>query len=839
MLRMFLFIVGLLLYIVCAKGQTWAPYTMPGNCSVASIDFYDSEQAILGADSGKVYITSNGGQRWQQVDFGTTSNIIKVDMLSPEKMVVLTSDNEVIVRMNGSERRSFPVPLATLYDVVYLSQNSLVAVGQIGRAGRGVVIRSTDGGRSWLEIGHPGGSSALLYTCLTFLTQREGYMAGAWMGLGGRHTPIVAKTTDGGESWTWLYGAAQSAESFLPQSIQLFGTRTVVVHGNSAARAQGHSLRSTDAGAHWQSIELPMLWRGAHSCTVANNSGFLVTKWPRNTSGPQIVDHAMIMRTTDAGETWMAEYHDTSASAELYCVVSGRGNYVFAGGNNSRILRRSLLCDMPELAQQMPPAISRPRGAHVNINATATTSNAIYRWKKDGKDLEWTEPVLTIPRVRATDEGEYETTITNPCGSIVARCTLTTYQSGVVVAQSTVANLGWTVLGNVRDTVLAGAFKNEGERSVRIHQIRLFGNAPFALLSTHAGTVVEPGQSIDITIRYAPTQVGYHTAILDVDTETEVDPSLFVLAGATLQEQHEGLSAHQPISFGEVELQRSRDTVIANVVTNTSSTPVTIRTVDITGENAANFSVVPAWTQPLVLQPGESLSVKLRFEPNRRGIFTSELDLLVDNRAVIVPLSGSGGRYSDDGVVNFGIVPQGASRDTLLTFFHVYNTNLHLAAISDVDQPFEVVETIPALPATLWGYEPLHVRVRFRPANKHVSVSPIRIHWDLPGGERFVSQWKILRGGTDDVTSVGKPIEQEFLRLSPTPARDVIVVSSKGSSITGYELRDVRGTLVSAMQCAPTQHLSISTADAPAGMYTLRALLEDGTSIAVPAVIVR
>ncbi|NVJ59290.1 MAG: hypothetical protein HWE27_02815 [Gammaproteobacteria bacterium] len=78
---------------------------------------------------------------------------------------------------------------STLLDIVQLSPDKLVAVGE-----RGHVLLSEDKGQKWRQVTTP--TQAML-TAVTFVDQNTGYAVG--------HNQVIIKTTDGGDTWQLMY----------------------------------------------------------------------------------------------------------------------------------------------------------------------------------------------------------------------------------------------------------------------------------------------------------------------------------------------------------------------------------------------------------------------------------------------------------------------------------------------------------------------------------------------------------------------------------------------------------------------------------------------------------
>ncbi|MFT3666435.1 WD40/YVTN/BNR-like repeat-containing protein [Piscinibacter sp.] len=137
--------------------------------------------------------------------------------------------------------------------------SALVAVGE-----RGIVLRSTDDGRSWQQMPTP---VSVTLTAVRFADADTGYAAG--------HGGVVLATRDGGRSWTRVLDGAALAQTVLKAAIAANDAvltkdaRRLVAEGADkplldlvvldarhliVVGAYGIALRSRDGGAGWQSL---------------------------------------------------------------------------------------------------------------------------------------------------------------------------------------------------------------------------------------------------------------------------------------------------------------------------------------------------------------------------------------------------------------------------------------------------------------------------------------------------------------------------------------------------------------------------------------------------------
>jgi photosystem II stability/assembly factor-like uncharacterized protein len=131
-------------------GQTFSPVTTPPG-DAYQVAFGSPQVGVVVGFSGQVYWTADGGQNWTA---GTGAALATV---------------------------------SGFRDVAFLDANTAIAVGQ--GAGRGVILRSADGGRTWVAV-DAGITGVLLNSAVAFASPTVGVVTG--------DTGSVLRTTTGG-----------------------------------------------------------------------------------------------------------------------------------------------------------------------------------------------------------------------------------------------------------------------------------------------------------------------------------------------------------------------------------------------------------------------------------------------------------------------------------------------------------------------------------------------------------------------------------------------------------------------------------------------------------------
>ncbi|WP_394845977.1 choice-of-anchor D domain-containing protein [Pendulispora brunnea] len=153
--------------------------------------------------------------------------------------------------------------------------------------------------------------------------------------------------------------------------------------------------------------------------------------------------------------------------------------------------------------------------------------------------------------------------------------------------------------------------------------------ARFALSAVNLPLTIGAGDSVDLTVSYAPTAVGANAANLTIDSNDPSSASIVVpLTG-------NGVSAMislQPASldFGAQLVGRASAARTADI-TNTGSASLNISAVTVGGPQAAAFALVSAPELPAVVEPGAKLTLSLKFTPADMGDSVGEVDIASDD----------------------------------------------------------------------------------------------------------------------------------------------------------------------------------------------------------------
>lgn len=199
------------------------------------------------------------------------------------------------------------------------------------------IYKTTDRGRSW-TLQYDSVGSGLFLNAISFFDSRNGLALGD--PLDGRF--LVLRTTDGGESWSRISGAALPEALDNEVAFAASGT-ALITYGDSLAwfvtggAEKARVFRSSNSGATWTVYDLPLAAnspsRGAFSLTFWNSSEGVVVGG--DYASPDSTAIA-VAYSPDGGRTWHPG--DASVATEYLSGVSTvRGLLVGVGTQGTAV----------------------------------------------------------------------------------------------------------------------------------------------------------------------------------------------------------------------------------------------------------------------------------------------------------------------------------------------------------------------------------------------------------------------------------------------------------------------------------------------------------------------
>ena len=224
------------------------------------------------------------------------------------------------------------------------------------------------------------------------------------------------------------------------------------------------------------------------------------------------------------------------------------------------------------------------------------------------------------------------------------------------------------------------------------------------------------GQSVSLTINFAPSAAGVSTGNLSFSTSGNISPNTVPLTGTGVQAQQTlSLTVNpQSVSFGNVPVGSSGSQTVS--LLNSGTGPVNVSQASMTG----NGFGMNGLALPMTLGPGESSAFTVRFVPAGTGSASGSISVMSNaaNSVSTVPLSGVGVQPQISvvpGSVSFGTVTVGQTSPQTVTLSNPGSANLNITQSAGPSTGFGLSGL--ALPLTLAPGKSSTFTVSFTPTS--------------------------------------------------------------------------------------------------------------------------
>lgn len=294
-------------------GLTWQLFTR--SLAQSRCDFRDvimrtaQEWWAMGnsSDSGYVMKTSDAGLTWSKKTFnrGINAGALRNASLG----WISGANNQIFKTTDGGNSWVSQAPSnvsADYYDIQVLNDQTLWVAGY-NDSDEGVVIKSTDGGQTWMNVQSIANEAI---NSIFFIDDQKGWAVGN----GG----VIRKTSDGGQSWS-----ADTIEFESGSLKSVFFTSAAVGY---IVGASGHSYKTTDGGQNWYTAGL-----GGFKGLDYHRIQFI-----HPDTGFAVRSDGKIFKTVDAAASWTETA--IMPAREIYAIDMLSSGLGIAGGNQAAIL---------------------------------------------------------------------------------------------------------------------------------------------------------------------------------------------------------------------------------------------------------------------------------------------------------------------------------------------------------------------------------------------------------------------------------------------------------------------------------------------------------------------
>jgi hypothetical protein len=283
-------------------------------------------------------------------------------------------------------------------------------------------------------------------------------------------------------------------------------------------------------------------------------------------------------------------------------------------------------------------------------------------------------------------------------------------QTYLLSASTSSVSFGNAMVGSTMSQTLT--LTNSGTGSVTISQAAITGTG-FSFSGCSGTVTVAAGQSMPLSVNFAPTSVGSATGSLNIVSNASNSPATISLSGTGIQPQISVTPASA--SFGNVMVGASGSQSFTIKNTGTATLSVTQATLAGTG-----FSLT-GLTLPLSVAPGASSTFSLGFTPASASSFSGSLTLVSNapSSPLVIALAGTGATQTlqlsvTPSSLSFGNIATGTSTTKTVTLTNTGNTSVSISQIAETGTGFTAAGL--SLPLTLAAGASTSFTVTFDPA---------------------------------------------------------------------------------------------------------------------------
>lgn len=304
-----------------------------GRIVALAIDPADSNKLVAGTIKGDtvfagvskggtsaLFLSKDSGKTWVKVrDLSETPRNIWIDAQSNQanRNLYVAMDSGITVRLGG-KWIEHPAPKGTTFNSVSAGFSSTHQVVLYASSNNGLFV-SRDRGATWNATPLPG-TGARIRTVATSLHHPEtAYVSYSHLQLNGKMWLGVAKTQDGGHTWSLVWKEGDSAAANIHDAwiTQDLGTEWgenplgIGVDGNNPDLAYGtdfgRTMKTSDGGANWTAVysrKVPGAGWTSTGLDVTTNYGYLYDPFDHNRRFIPTTDIGLF-RSEDGGHSWL------------------------------------------------------------------------------------------------------------------------------------------------------------------------------------------------------------------------------------------------------------------------------------------------------------------------------------------------------------------------------------------------------------------------------------------------------------------------------------------------------------------------------------------------------
>ncbi len=259
----------------------------------------------------------------------------------------------------------------------------------------------------------------------------------------------------------------------------------------------------------------------------------------------------------------------------------------------------------------------------------------------------------------------------------------------------------------------------------------------FIVSGTTFPLTLNPNQTVTLRVQFDPTAAGATNDQLTITSDSATAGAIQVqLSGTGTAAAIPQLTVSAPaLAFGNVTVNSIA--TLPLTLTSTGTAPVTVTAATLVG---AGFSD-PGMTLPLTLNPNQSVTLQVQFDPNTAGAATGQLTIVSNsstNGNAVVQLSGTGTAATSPqltvsaAALTFGAVPVNTTATLPLTLTSTGTAPLTITAAALSGTGFS--DSGATFPMTLDPNQSVTVQVQFDPGAAGTATGQLTIASNSAGG---------------------------------------------------------------------------------------------------------
>jgi hypothetical protein len=317
-----------------------------------------------------------------------------------------------------------------------------------------------------------------------------------------------------------------------------------------------------------------------------------------------------------------------------------------------------------------------------------------------------------------------------------------------------------------------------GTAAVTVNAATIIGNE-FRIVGAGLPVMLSPGQSITFQVQFIPSAADATSGQLTVSSNSNSgNIATVALSGTGIAMPNARLSVSSgSLSFDNVTVNTA--SVQYLTLTSTGTSPLTVSSIAITG---SGFSIV-AGIFPVTLDPNQSLTLQVQFNPATAGVATGQLTIIsdaVNGRTTNLVLNGSGVDASprltaSTTSMSFDSVSVNTPAISTLTLTSVGTTAVTVSGATVSGMDFSLVGG--SFPVTLNPNRTMTLQIQFLPTTNGALSGSVTIASDSTTGNVTVALSGTGTGAAPEVDLVW-----DAPTISPTTVVGYNIYRSEGSS---------------------------------------------------------